>query len=168
VIALELDCSDEWKSETDWQEICLKSLNAAIAQTHFGDLATKNFDLSVSVNLSRDLEVQRLNKEWRGKDKPTNVLSFPMMEANELGALANTDDGEVLLGDMILAYETCASEADQKNIPIENHATHLIVHGMLHLLGYDHMDDAEADAMEALEIKALASLGLPNPYSELP
>ena len=168
MIALELDCSDEWKSETDWQEICLKSLNAALAQTHFGELASRNFDLSVSVNLSSDLEVQRLNKEWRGKDKPTNVLSFPMMEANELGALANTDDGEVLLGDMILAYETCASEADQKNIPIENHATHLIVHGMLHLLGYDHMDDAEADAMEALEIKALASLGLPNPYSELP
>ena len=168
MIALELDGSDEWKSEIDWQEICLKSLNAAIAQTHFGDLATKNFDLSVSVNLSSDLEVQQLNKEWRDKDKPTNVLSFPMMEADDLGALANTDDGEFLLGDMILAYETCALEAAQQNIPIENHATHLFIHGMLHLLGYDHIDDAEADAMEALEIKALASLGLPNPYSELP
>jgi probable rRNA maturation factor len=94
------------------------------------------------------------------------VLSFPMMVGGEMNALANTDDGEVLLGDMILAYGVCMAEADDKGIALTDHVTHLIVHGTLHLLGYDHVDDAQAEHMEALEVKALASLGLANPYSD--
>ena len=73
---------------------------------------------------------------------------------------------ELLLGDIILAYGVCEAEAAEKNIPVADHAAHLVIHGMLHLLGHDHIDDDEAEAMEALEVKALASIGLGNPYSE--
>ena len=89
-----------------------------------------------------------------------------MLAPAELTALSNTDDGEVLLGDMILAHQTCATESIEKGISLADHVTHLIVHGTLHLLGLDHIDDAEAEHMEALEVKALASLGLANPYSD--
>jgi probable rRNA maturation factor len=89
-----------------------------------------------------------------------------MLEAEELGSLANTRDCEVLLGDIILAHRICVTEAEEKAIPLPQHVTHLIIHGTLHLLGYDHIDDHEAEEMEALEVKALASLGLPNPYIE--
>lgn len=90
-----------------------------------------------------------------------------MLDAVLLGSLANTDDGEVLLGDMILAYEICADEAAEKDISLSQHISHLIVHGTLHLLGFDHMEEHEAETMEAMEIKALASLGLPNPYIDI-
>ncbi|HMN53597.1 MAG TPA: rRNA maturation RNase YbeY, partial [Sphingopyxis sp.] len=90
--------------------------------------------------------------------------SFPQVQADLLDTLSNSDDGEILLGDIVLARETCAREAAEKGISVADHATHLIVHGTLHLVGYDHMDDASAQAMEALEVKALASLGIANPY----
>ena len=89
-----------------------------------------------------------------------------MLDDEELDALlAGTYDApEIMLGDIILAYEICAAEAEEKNIPIAHHATHLVIHGMLHLLGHDHIEEDEAEAMEALEVKALASMGLHNPY----
>jgi probable rRNA maturation factor len=108
--------------------------------------------------------VQALNRDYRHKDKPTNVLSFPMIDRDDFAALANTDDGEVLLGDIMLAYQTCAREAEEKGIALAAHATHLALHGMLHLLGHDHVEEAEAGIMEALEVKALANLGIDNPY----
>ncbi|NRD88991.1 rRNA maturation RNase YbeY, partial [Sphingopyxis sp. BSNA05] len=111
-------------------------------------------------------EVQLLNNDYRGKDKPTNVLSFPQIQPDLLGALANTDDGEALLGDIILAYETCRDEAAAKNIAMPTHVTHLIVHGTLHLLGYDHETETDATLMENCEINALATMGIANPYSE--
>jgi len=94
------------------------------------------------------------------------VLSFPMVQLDLIGALANTDDGEVLLGDIILAQETCAREAEERGISLADHATHLIVHGTLHLIGHDHEDDAQAETMEALEIRALETLGLADPYGD--
>ncbi len=107
-----------------------------------------------------------MNHEWRGKDKPTNVLSFPMLVRAELLALA-PDGPPVLLGDIALAYESCAREAAEKAIPLDAHAAHLIVHGLLHLAGYDHeTSPAAAAAMEALEIKALALMGIANPYCD--
>src|SRR5690606_12136364 len=97
--------------------------------------------------------------------RPTNVLSFPQVQADLLDTLSNSDDGEILLGDIVLARETCTREAAEKAVSVADHATHLIVHGTLHLVGYDHLDDPAADAMEALEVKALASLGIANPYA---
>ena len=168
MLEVELDQSDDWIGDQDWQKLADVAVKAALAVSSHGDLATAPFTLSLSISLSTNAEVQTLNTQWRGKDRPTNVLSFPMLETSELDALANTDDGEVLLGDMILAFETCQAEAIDKAIPLTHHVTHLIVHGTLHLLGLDHIDDIQAEHMEALEVKALASLGLANPYSDHP
>ena len=114
-----------------------------------------NDRLSASLLFTSDAEIHTLNREWRQRDKPTNVLSFPMLERDEL------------LGDVALAHETCAREAAEKGVPLEHHATHLIVHGLLHLAGYDHeISPADAEAMEALETKALAICGIADPYGD--
>ena len=120
--------------------------------------------LCASLLFTSDAEVQVLNREWRGKDKPTNVLSFPMLTRAELLALA-ADGPPVLLGDIALAHETCAREAAEKGVLIENHAAHLVIHGLLHLADYDHEAyPQDAAQMEALNIKALASMGIADPY----
>lgn len=166
MLEVDIDRTRDWDGQTDWERIAEDAVKAAFSVSSHGDLADAPFTISISIRLSDDGEVHELNRNWRGKDKPTNVLSFPMLEQDELDALANIDDGEVLLGDMILAHGVCASEAVKKAIPLTQHVTHLIVHGTLHLLGLDHIDDAEAEHMEALEVKALASLGMGNPYSD--
>lgn len=166
MLEVDIDRTRDWDSQTDWERIAEDAVKAAFSVSSHGDLAEAPFTVSISIRLSDDGEVHELNRQWRNKDKPTNVLSFPMLEADELEALANTDDGEVLLGDMILGHGVCASEAEEKGITLARHASHLIVHGTLHLLGLDHIDDAEAEHMEALEVKALASLGIANPYSD--
>ncbi|MCB9984017.1 MAG: rRNA maturation RNase YbeY [Rhodospirillales bacterium] len=107
----------------------------------------------LSIVLANNDFVQKLNKEWRGKDRPTNVLSFPQ-------------DEPMLLGDIILAYETVRDEAEAQGKRFEAHATHLLVHGLLHLLGHDHIEDDEAATMEALEIEILAALNIKNPYDD--
>ena len=120
--------------------------------------------LIASVLFTSDDEVHDLNREWRGRDKPTNVLSFPMLGRDELAAL-NADGPPEMLGDIALAHGVCAREAAEKGLALEAHAAHLLVHGFLHLAGHDHVtSDAEADAMEALEIRALATMGIANPY----
>ncbi|MEQ1495757.1 MAG: rRNA maturation RNase YbeY, partial [Novosphingobium sp.] len=122
--------------------------------------------LSASILFAEDAEVQALNAEWRDKDKPTNVLSFPMLEREDLLALA-PDGPPELLGDIVLALGTCTREAADKGISLEHHAAHLIIHGLLHLAGYDHETSPEdARAMECLEIKALALLGIADPYGD--
>ena len=107
--------------------------------------------------LADDAFVQHLNKTWRGKDQPTNVLSFPAGENT-----AGIDH----LGDIVLALETITREAREQDKKPADHLTHLVVHGMLHLLGYDHEDDDEAEEMEALERRILAGLGIADPYAE--
>jgi probable rRNA maturation factor len=153
----------EWP-DIDWDALALKAVAAAVRHSTNADYATQAAMFEIAVKLTDDHEVQTLNKAYRGKDKPTNVLSFPMVQRDLLEAMANTDDGEVLLGDIVLAAGVCAAEAAEKGIAIPDHAAHLIVHGTFHLLGYDHMVDIEAEEMEALEIRALASIGLRNPY----
>ena len=159
-IAIEADA--EWDSSTGWDSLIEKAAAAAIAESAFPQLATAPRPVEISVRLTGDEDVRSLNAEWRGKDKATNVLSFPMTEPDEL---ADAGEGpELMLGDLVLAHGICAAEAAEKAISVEDHTSHLIVHGTLHLLGYDHMDDASAEDMEAREVRALARLGIADPY----
>lgn len=156
---------ESWPSEIDWEVLAVGAANAAVRQTPFGWLIDAPFSAEISVRLTDDDEVQALNLAYRKKDKPTNVLSFPQFDPDLIEALSLTDDGEALLGDLVLASGVCAREAAEKGVPVEKHAIHLIVHGVLHLLGYDHeQGEAEAEAMEELERAALAELGIPDPY----
>jgi probable rRNA maturation factor len=157
-----LDADPEWDSSTDWQALADASVAAAIAESAFPQLGVGAQDVELSLRLANDDEVHALNAEWRGKDKPTNVLSFPMVEAEALAA--PTDGPGLMLGDIILAHGVCANEAMEKDVALDVHAAHLMVHGTLHLLGYDHMDDDSAADMEAREVRALARLGIANPY----
>lgn len=166
MLSVETHEAAPWRDALDWEARAAEAVAAALALTPYATLANAAPLVEVAVRLTDDAEVQALNRDFRGKDKPTNVLSFPQVQDDLLEGLANSDDGEILLGDIVLARETCAREADEKAISVTDHATHLIVHGTLHLLGYDHMDDASASAMEALETKALASLGIANPYAD--
>jgi len=115
--------------------------------------------VELSLVFTDDDSIQRLNAEWREKDKPTNVLSFPAFP------MAPGDALPPMLGDIVLAYETVKREAELEGKPLENHITHLIIHGLLHLLGYDHETDEEAEEMETLERQALARLAIPDPYA---
>ena len=159
-----LDADPEWDSNTRWDELALSAATAAIAESAFPQLADGPRCVEISLRLAGDDEVRLLNAQWRGKDKPTNVLSFPMAEGAELSA-ATADGPELMLGDIILAHGVCGREAAEKDVPIERHAAHLMVHGTLHLLGYDHADDSQAADMEAREVRALARLGISDPYA---
>ena len=162
-VALEAD--EEWDSSRSWEQLVQRAAEAAIAESEYPELAEHERPVEISVTLTGDEQVRELNAEWRGKDKPTNVLSFPM--ADELDFKRTSVDGpELLLGDIILARGVCEAEAAEKGVSVDQHATHLIVHGTLHLLGYDHHDDREAAEMEAREVRALARLGIANPYEE--
>jgi probable rRNA maturation factor len=115
-------------------------------------------DAEVSIVLCDDAFIADLNARWRGIAKPTNVLSFPVDDAHDQPAL----------GDIVIAHETVAREASEEGKTTRDHLAHMIVHGFLHLLGFDHEDDADADAMEAVEILALARLGVASPYGSAP
>jgi len=158
-----IDSDEEWDSSNDWAELARSAAVAAIAESAFPQLGSGARSVELSVRLTSDAEVHALNSEWRGKDKPTNVLSFPMAEPDEL-EISDAAGPELMLGDVILARGVCAAEAADKGIPLESHAAHLMVHGTLHLLGYDHMDDDSAADMEARETRALARLGIADPY----
>ena len=160
---MELDIAIEepWPA-ADWDTLAQQAVTAlAQVAPELG-----NERLEASILFTSDAEVHVLNRECRERDKPTNVLSFPMLEREDLLDLAPSGPPE-LLGDIALAHETCAREAAEKGVPLAHHATHLIVHGLLHLAGHDHeLGEAEAEAMEALEIKALALMGIADPYGD--
>ena len=157
-----LDADPDWDS-SNWQLLAEQAAAAAIAESAFPQLAAGPRAVELSLRLASDEEVHGLNRQWRGKDKPTNVLSFPMAEAADFDS-AGEPGPELMLGDIILARGVCAAEAAAKAIPFDRHAAHLMVHGTLHLLGYDHQDDAAATDMEARETRALARLGIADPY----
>ena len=137
----------EWdKSLPDLEAICRRALDAGAAQ--------KTTQGEVAILLTNNTEIQDLNRDWRGKDKPTDVLSFP----------ADPMD-KPFLGDIAVAIGVTQDDAETRGIGLDQHLSHLLIHGLLHLLGHDHKDDTEAAEMEALEIAALASLGWPDPYS---
>lgn len=113
--------------------------------------------VEISIVLCDDAFIAELNKKWRGLDKPTNVLAFPA---------GGDPSAAAVLGDIVIAFETTAAEANQAGAPLRDRVAHLLVHGFLHLVGYDHVEDADADRMEALETKIAARLGIADPYSE--
>lgn len=156
MILVEADISEEWDSRTDWAALADRSVRAAVAKSRHSSLA--GGDAELSVKFTSDEEVRALNAAWRGKDRPTNVLSFPMVEEAELARAQ-------LLGDVVLAFGVCAAEAAEKQVSIESHAAHLVVHGTLHLLGYDHeTGERDAEEMEEIERQALAAIGIADPY----
>ncbi|MEL6825158.1 MAG: rRNA maturation RNase YbeY [Pseudomonadota bacterium] len=147
MIELDLRISEPAWSNTipDLDSVCQTALNAGAVQ-----MSARG---EVSVLLTDDSEVQSLNRQWRDKDRPTDVLSFP----------ADPVDAP-FLGDIAVALGVTQSDADARDLTLTQHLSHLLIHGLLHLLGHDHKDDTEAAEMEALEIEALASLGWPDPY----
>jgi probable rRNA maturation factor len=168
MLDIALDSDPDWDSSTpsvgDWADLARRAALSAIAESAFPQLGAGDRTVELGVRLTGDKQVRELNSQWRGKDKPTNVLSFSMAEPDELDDDA-PDGPELMLGDIVLARGVCAAEAEEKAISIEDHASHLLVHGTLHLLGYDHHDDAAAADMEAREVRALARLGIADPYA---
>lgn len=120
----------------------------------------------LAVVLTTDAAIRKLNRTWRGKDKPTNVLSFPAADAGDLRGDHLRGVGELILGDVVVAYATVAKEAKEAGKSLKDHLSHMVVHGVLHLLGYDHETIPDAETMESLETKILSELGVSDPYSE--
>ncbi len=143
-----------------WQELLpdAEAIARGAAEAAWRSLALADAAAEVSILLADDETVRALNKRHRGLDRPTNVLSFPIAEAAPAGGLPT------MLGDVVLASGVVAREAAAQDKPVAAHLSHLVVHGVLHLLGYDHETDPEAETMEALEVQTLAGLGLPDPY----
>lgn len=165
MIAVEADVGAEWPESSDWPRLADEAVRAAVAHSRFAALIHGAAVFELSVKFTSDAEVRRLNSQWRAKDSPTNVLSFPMLEPELIDTFAAAEAGEALLGDIVLAHGVCAREAAEKGVDIATHAAHLLVHGALHLLGYDHeTNDADAKAMERKERQALAAIGVSDPY----
>ncbi|MEZ5819438.1 MAG: rRNA maturation RNase YbeY [Bradyrhizobium sp.] len=145
-----------WQAEPEAEAVIHRAIEAAaeIADADTGDA-------ELAVMLTDDRGIRTLNGNWRGIDKPTNVLSFPALQP--VGDVS--DDMPRMLGDIAIAYETTRREADEEDKPFDHHLSHLAVHGFLHLVGYDHEKDDDAEAMEALEREILARLGIPDPYA---
>jgi probable rRNA maturation factor len=150
--------ADCWRTESAADTVIHRAIEAAAAMVD-ADTA----DAELAVMLTDDAGIRELNRNWRGLDKPTNVLSFPALQPE--GARRD-DDIPRMLGDIAIAYETTRREADAEDKPFDHHLSHLAVHGFLHLVGYDHEGDDEAEIMEGLERAILAQLGIPDPYAQ--
>jgi probable rRNA maturation factor len=140
-----------WTRAQITDAILERAADAALSAT------TPNIPHRVTLVLTGDEEMRDLNRLWRGQDKATNVLSFPADPVRDRG----------FLGDLVLAYGTARKEADEQGKSLSDHISHLVIHGMLHLLGFDHTEDEEAEHMETIERTALASIGIPDPYAEI-
>ena len=148
--------ADCWQRESGAEAAIHRAIETAAAMV---DAETSDAELAIM--LTDDDGIRTLNKNWRGIDRPTNVLSFPALQP--VGP--RDEDAPRMLGDIAIAYQTTRTEADAEHKPFENHLSHLAVHGFLHLVGYDHEKDGDADIMEDLERKILARLGIPDPYA---
>lgn len=150
-----------WKKA--WPGARGEILRLAKAALKASELSEYQRGIAISVVLSDDDAMRELNHTFRGKNKPTNVLSFPAYD--DLSEMESAPDDEPFhLGDVVLSYDTVRAESLEQKKSFRDHASHLIVHGCLHLAGYDHEDDREADAMEAMEIQVLSQFGIRNPY----
>ena len=156
MIALDVEIeAGGWSEITGVEWLAQRAAEAAVAAARLG----QEEELEATLLLTDDAAVRELNRQWRGQDKPTNVLSFPADMKSPPGEPRH-------LGDIALAYETLAREAAAENKSLPNHMTHLVIHGILHLLGHDHESDAEAAEMERAEVTALEALGIADPYRE--
>jgi len=155
--------ADCWRSEPNAEAVIQRAI-AAAAETVDEDVA----EAEVAVMLTDDSGIRTLNSNWRGLDKPTNVLSFPSPRPQGLSQDGPRKPGDAprMLGDIAIAYETMRREADDEQKPFDHHLSHIAVHGFLHLIGYDHESDNDAEEMEALEQEILAELGIPAPYAD--
>ncbi len=150
--------ADCWQAEPDAEAVVQRAI-AAAAESVDADVG----DAELAVMLTDDAGIRTLNLNWRGIDKPTNVLSFPALQPT---GPVGPDDAPRMLGDIAIAFETTRKEADDEQKPFDHHLSHLAIHGFLHLIGHDHEKDGEAEAMEALERQILAQLGIPDPYAD--
>lgn len=150
--------ADCWQDQPDAEDVIHRAIVAA-AEMVDADVG----DAEIAVMLTDDIGIRTLNSNWRGIDKPTNVLSFPALQPT---GPRGDDDAPRMLGDIAIAYETMRREADEEQKPFDHHLSHLTVHGFLHLIGYDHETDDEAEEMEALEREILAHLGIADPYAD--
>jgi len=150
--------ADCWQTEPEAEAVIQRAV-AAAAEIVDADVG----EAELAVMLTDDAGIRTLNSNWRGIDKPTNVLSFPALQPSGPGG---PDDAPRMLGDIAIAYETTRRQADDEQKPFDHHLSHLAVHGFLHLIGYDHEKDGDAEAMETLEQEILAQLGIPDPYPD--
>ena len=150
--------ADAWQTEPDAEAVIQRAIAAAA-----GMAGADTGEAELAIMLTDDAGIRTLNSNWRGIDKPTNVLSFPALQPS---GGAGPEDAPRMLGDIAIAYETTRREADDEQRPFDHHLSHLAVHGFLHLIGYDHEKDDEAEVMEALETEILAQLGIPDPYAD--
>lgn len=153
-VEVSVDCADWRAACPDVEELAETAGRAALA-----GCAGR---LIVGIVLGDDAEQQELNRTYRGKDAPTNVLSFSLADP----AASRPAGAPILLGDVVLAFETVVREAAEQHKPLPDHLRHLVVHGVLHLLGFDHEEDADAAIMEAREVEILQALGVPDPYRD--
>jgi probable rRNA maturation factor len=154
-MSMEVDinvAAEAWESVDGLERLTRDCVEASLAESG----AEPAVGCEISVTFCDDAEIRELNAEWRGKDKPTNVLSFPTP-----GPLS----ARLLLGDVVIAYETVAREAAEQEKSLRDHAAHMVIHGFLHLIGYDHETAAEAEEMEGLERRIASRLGLRDPYA---
>jgi probable rRNA maturation factor len=150
--------ADCWRAEPDAEAAIHRAVAAAAGMVD-ADIG----DAELAVMLTDDAGIRTLNGNWRGIDTPTNVLSFPALQPS---GPTGPDDAPRMLGDIAIAYETARREADDEKKPFDHHLSHLAVHGFLHLIGYDHENDGDAETMENLETEILAQLGIPDPYAD--
>ena len=150
--------ADCWQAEPGAEAVIHRAIEAAaeVADADAGEA-------ELAIMLTDDRGIRTLNRNWRDIDKATNVLSFPALQPT---GPAGPDDAPRILGDIAIAYETTRKEANEERKPFDHHLSHLAVHGFLHLIGYDHENDADAEAMESLERDILAQLGIPDPYAD--
>ncbi|MFT6077808.1 MAG: putative rRNA maturation factor [Myxococcota bacterium] len=159
-----------WKKDATISKKIKSLIKEIIPQTSLKSLDKTIEEIEISVLLTNDDQIQELNKNYRQKDKPTNVLSFPMLDGTKI---KNGDFSKLeifgdclILGDIVISYQTILLESVIQKKDFDHHLTHLLIHSLLHLIGFDHIDDLDAKKMENMEIKILSMMGIENPYAE--
>lgn len=160
--------SKKWQKEAAIEKFVAEICNKIILLTEIKKILTKNFELELSVSLISDSQIKKINSQFRQKNKATNVLSFPALDEKilrEIGLKKLIGSSKYLfLGDILIAYETVLQESVAQKKNLKDHLTHLILHSILHLIGFDHENEKDAEEMEALEVKILRKLNIKNPY----